>query len=161
MTLTPKSKQFLTTIKRIHFDKRFPNFGDHITSKSTLWTLSLIALFIIIMACINFINLATAQAVGRSKEIGIRKVLGSYRWQLFRQIIGETAFIVFASILLATGIAMICLPFIKHIASIQEPLGFFNTQTHFIFNCIRRVSYFISRNLSGIDSFRFQACIGS
>jgi putative ABC transport system permease protein len=120
---------FLQPLSEIHFDKRFPNFGDHITSKTTLWTLALIGLFIIIMACINFVNLSTAQAVGRSKEIGIRKVLGGYRWQLFGQIIGETAFIVIASIFLAIGIATVCLPFIKHIASIQEQLDFFNKQS--------------------------------
>ncbi len=124
-----KRTDFLQPLSDVHFDQRFANFGDHVTSKSTLWTLSLIGLFIIIMACINFINLSTAQAVGRSKEIGIRKVLGSYRWQLFFQVIGETAIIVFASILLALFTAIFCLPFIKHIASIQEPLGFFNLQT--------------------------------
>jgi len=119
----------LLPLSEIHFDKRFENFGDHITSKATLWTLSLIGLFIIIMACINFINLSTAQAVGRSKEIGIRKVLGSYRRQLFGQIIGETLIIVVAAIILALAIAILCLPFIKHIASIQESLNFFNWQT--------------------------------
>ena len=120
---------FLQPLSEVHFDKRFESFGDHRTEKSTLWTLSLIGLFIIIMACINFINLSTAQAVGRSKEIGIRKVLGSYRKQLFAQVIGETAFLVIASVLLAIGIAALCLPFIKHIASIQESPGFFNLQT--------------------------------
>lgn len=120
---------FLQPLSTIHFDKRFDSFGDHVTEKSTLWTLSLIALFIIIMACINFINLSTAQAVGRSKEIGIRKVLGSFRRQLFAQVMGETAFIVIASVILATGIALLCLPFIKHIASIEEPLGFLNWET--------------------------------
>ncbi|MEP7165569.1 MAG: ABC transporter permease, partial [Ferruginibacter sp.] len=123
------STNFLLALSDIHFDKRFENFGDHITERSTLWTLSLIGLFIIIMACINFINLSTAQAVGRSKEIGIRKVLGGYRRQLFGQVIGETAFIVIASVILAIGIAAICLPFIKHIASIEEPLGFLNWET--------------------------------
>jgi putative ABC transport system permease protein len=90
------------------------NFGDHITSKSTLWTLSLIGVFIIVMACINFINLATAQAVNRSKEIGIRKVLGSNRWNLFWQMMGETAVIVFTALILAIVLAHVCLPFIKH-----------------------------------------------
>ena len=120
---------FLQPLSDIHFDKRFGSFGDHITSISTLWTLSLIGLFIVIMACINFINLSTAQAVGRSKEIGIRKVLGSRRWQLFGQIIGETAFIVFASVLLAIGIAVFCLPYIKNIALIHESLDIFNWPT--------------------------------
>lgn len=120
---------FLQPLSDVHFDKRFPNFGDHITSKSTLWTLALIGLFIIIMACINFINLSTAQAVRRSKEIGVRKVLGSNRRQLFWQIIGETTFIVFASFMIAIVIAFICLPYIKNVALIQEPLTFLNWQT--------------------------------
>ncbi|MFS8083683.1 MAG: ABC transporter permease [Ginsengibacter sp.] len=120
---------FLQPLSDIHFDKRFPNNGDHITSKTTLLTLLLIGLFIIIMACINFINLSTAQAVGRSKEIGIRKVLGGFRSQLFGQIIGETAFIVIASVVLALGIAVLILPLIRNVALIQEPLNLFNWQT--------------------------------
>jgi predicted permease len=120
---------FLQPLSDVHFDKRFPIFGDHTTSKTTLWTLSLIGLFIIIMACINFINLSTAQAVSRSKEIGIRKVLGSNRPQLFRQIMGETTFIVIAAVAAGIGIASVCLPFIKNIALINEPLSLFNWQT--------------------------------
>ncbi|MEO6837561.1 MAG: ABC transporter permease [Ginsengibacter sp.] len=120
---------FLQPLSEIHFDKRFSNFGDHITNKATLWTLSLIGLFILIMACINFINLSTAQAVNRSKEIGIRKVLGSYRRQLFGQIIGETAFIVFASVILAIVIAIVCLPFIKNVAAIPETPHLFTMPT--------------------------------
>lgn len=133
---------FLQPLSEIHFDKRFGNFGDHVTSKSTLWTLSLIGLFIIIMACINFINLSTAQAVGRSKEVGIRKVLGSNRWQLFWQVMGETAFIVITSVVLAIGISELSLPYIKHIASIQEPLSLFNLQTIlFVFVIIILVTF--------------------
>jgi predicted permease len=127
---------FLQPLKDVHFDKRFEVFGDHLTEKSTLWTLSLIGLFIIIMACINFINLSTAQAVGRSKEVGIRKVLGSHRGQLFVQVIGETAFIVVVAVLLAIGIAALCLPFIKHIASINEPLRLLNLQTLLFILCL-------------------------
>lgn len=120
---------FLQPLNQLHFDNRFGNFGDHVTSKSTLWTLSLIGLFIIIMACINFINLSTSQAVSRSREVGIRKVLGSNRVQLFGQAMGETAFIVVLSTLLAIGVALLCLPYIKHIASIQERLSLLNLQT--------------------------------
>jgi putative ABC transport system permease protein len=120
---------YLQPLSSIHFDSKLPTFGDHMVSKSTLWTLSLIGVFIIIMACINFINLSTAQAVGRSKEIGIRKVLGSNRKQLFGQVMGETVLIVFLSVLLAATIAFLCLPYIKNIASIEERLSLFNSQT--------------------------------
>ncbi|CAN5581580.1 ABC transporter permease [soil metagenome] len=124
-----KKSNFLQPLSQLHFDTRFEGFGNHITSTSTLWTLSLIGIFIIIMACINFINLSTAQAVGRSKEIGIRKVLGSMRRQLFIQVMGETGLIVMISAIFAILVAAICLPFIKHIAFIEEPLSLLNFQT--------------------------------
>jgi putative ABC transport system permease protein len=120
---------FLQPLKDLHFDNRYDNFGDHITSRSTIWTLSLIGIFIIVMACINFINLSTALAVRRSKEIGIRKVLGGNRWQLFGQVMGETAFIVATAILVAIVIAALCLPFIKYISPVPETLTVFNWQT--------------------------------
>jgi putative ABC transport system permease protein len=120
---------YLRPLAEVHFDSRLGNFGDHMTSKSTLWTLLLIGVFIIIMACINFINLSTAQAANRSKEIGIRKVLGSSRKQLFGQVMGETALVVITAVVLATVIATLSLPYIKHIATIQETLGLFNLQT--------------------------------
>ncbi|MES2329627.1 MAG: ABC transporter permease [Bacteroidota bacterium] len=123
---------FLQPLAEIHFDKNISTFGDHIMGKSTLWTLALIGLFIIVMACINFINLSTAQAVGRSKEVGIRKVLGSNRSQLFWQVIGETAIIVCSAVVLAIVIAVLCMPYIKHIASIEEKMSLFNIST-FIF----------------------------
>lgn len=126
---TGKTTSFLQPLADVHFDGRTGNFGDHSVSRPTLWTISLIGAFIIIMACINFINLSTAQAVGRSKEIGIRKVLGSNRLQLFGQVMGETALIVIAATLLSTIVAQVCLPYIKHIASIQEKLTLLNPQT--------------------------------
>ncbi|MEO6136338.1 MAG: ABC transporter permease [Ginsengibacter sp.] len=138
-----KRSNFLQPLSEVHFDKRFESFGDHVTNKSTLWTLSIIGLFIILMACINFINLSTAQAVGRSKEIGIRKVLGGHRRQLFGQVMGETIMIVLISVLLAIGIASICLPFIKDIALIHETVSLFNPQTLiFIFSLIVVVTLF-------------------
>lgn len=120
---------FLEPLSNLHFDSRFNTFGDHQTSKSTLWTLSLIGIFIIIMACINFINLSTAQAVGRSKEVGIRKVLGSNRKQLFMQVMGETGLVVSTAAIVAIIIALACLPFIKNVALINEPLSLLNVQT--------------------------------
>jgi putative ABC transport system permease protein len=119
---------FLQSLSTVHFDRRFESLGDHITSKATLLTLSIIGLFIILMACVNFINLSTALSVNRSREVGIRKVLGSNRTQLFAQIMSETAVIVCISMIVALGIAYLTLPYIKHIASIQEPLNLFTAK---------------------------------
>jgi putative ABC transport system permease protein len=120
---------FLQPLADIHFDGRFESFGDHITSKATLFTLTLIGVFILLMACVNFVNLSTALAVTRSKEVGIRKVLGGNRSVLFWQIMGETAVIVLLAIIVAIGIVYLALPYIKYIASIEEQLSLFNVKT--------------------------------
>lgn len=72
---------------------------------------SIIATFILIIACINFMNLATARSERRAREVGIRKSLGSSRLQLISQFIGESVFIAFASFLIAILFCELCLPF--------------------------------------------------
>lgn len=123
-----KRINILQPLEKIHFDTEIPGFGDHSTNKSTLLTLSMIGFLIIFMACINFINLSTAQAVKRSKEIGVRKVLGSNRSQIFLQVISETALIVLFSTLTGLLIAWLALPHIHHIISINEHLNIFSFQ---------------------------------
>jgi putative ABC transport system permease protein len=119
--------QFLQPLSEMHFDTRFGgSLGDHMTTKATLRTLSLIAILIILMASINFINLSTAQSVGRSKEVGIRKVLGSSRAQLISQVMGETTIIVIGSVLLAMVVAKLALPYLKNIASVPDSISLLN-----------------------------------
>lgn len=125
---TSQKKFTLQPLADIHYDSRLASWGNHTISKATLWTLALIGVFIVIMACINFINLSTAQAINRSKEIGIRKVLGGQRSNLFWQMMSETALIVTVSLIIAIGLAAACLPFISHIASIEEKLNLFTPQ---------------------------------
>lgn len=120
-------------LKDIHYDTEIGNMGTHVMTRGTLMTLSLIGFLIILMACINFINLSTAQAVGRSKEVGIRKVLGSNRLQLFWQMIVETKFIVLIAATIALVLAWLALPYIKHVVSIEEDLSLFNLQTAVFF----------------------------
>jgi putative ABC transport system permease protein len=129
---------FIRPLSILHFDSRMENMGDHITSKTTLWTLSLIAIFILVMACINFVNLSTVQAVNRSREIGVRKVLGGNRRNLLLQILGETSLLVFASLVLAVGLAELCLPYIKQVSSISESVSLLNWNT-----CIYLGSIFV------------------
>ena len=66
-------------LSEIHYDDRFGNLTDIHLVIHLINALSLIGIFLIVIACVNFINLATAQAVNRSKEVGVRKVLGSNR----------------------------------------------------------------------------------
>ncbi|WP_295800558.1 ABC transporter permease [Mucilaginibacter sp.] len=124
-------------LPEIHFDTSFGDtLGDHITSRATLRTLSLIAVLIIIMASINFINLSTAQSVGRSKEVGIRKVLGSSRGQLIGLVMCETAIIVLFSAGLAAGLAQLALPLLKSVASVPDSIGLFNAGVLLCLACV-------------------------
>lgn len=114
----------LQPLSELHFDTRFGNtLGDHLTTKATIRTLAFIAALIILMASINFINLSTAQSVGRSKEVGIRKVLGSSRAQLIKQSIGETTIIVLFALIVALGIAKLALPYLKNVASVPDGIN--------------------------------------
>jgi predicted permease len=111
-------------LSEIHYDDRFGNFNGHTFSHSLIKALSLIGIFLIIIACVNFINLATAQAVNRSKEVGVRKVLGSNRWQLAMQFLAETALIVFVALILSIGIAAIALPYLNKLLEVQMTMSF-------------------------------------
>jgi len=104
--LNPKEVRFpLQPLKDIHFDQRYINNVITPTSKDTYYALFGVALLIIITACINFVNLATAQAIKRAKEVGVRKVLGANRSQLIRQFLGETTVLVVFSLALAVLLA--------------------------------------------------------
>jgi putative ABC transport system permease protein len=71
---------------------------------------SIVAIFILCIACINFMNLTTARSVKRAKEIGIRKVVGAVRPALIRQFMGEAVLLAFFSVLLALGMVLLALP---------------------------------------------------
>ena len=113
-------------LSEIHYDERFGNYNHHTFSHSLIDALLLIGIFLIIIACINFINLATAQAVNRSKEVGVRKVLGSNRKQLALQFLGETFLIVIIAITLAVFIAALALPFLDNLLETQIGSHFIN-----------------------------------
>jgi putative ABC transport system permease protein len=97
----------LQPLRDIHFNPEFETFGQPHAHKPTLYGLLLIALFLLLIACINFINLETAQAIRRAKEVGIRKTLGGGRPELIGQFLVENSLItllaVLVSLLLAQG----------------------------------------------------------
>ncbi len=89
----------LQPLDDLHFNKDYGAFDgtDYQASKTLLFGLAFIALFLLILGCINFINLNTAQATQRAKEIGIRKTLGSSKKQLVFQFLGETFLLTLAA----------------------------------------------------------------
>ncbi len=116
-------------LTEIHFDDRFGNYKRHTFSHSLIHALSLIGLFLMVIACVNFINLATAQAVNRSKEVGVRKVLGSRRNQLAAQFLTEAALIVMTATVIAIVIAAVALPYLNRLLEVQMSMLFFNNAT--------------------------------
>ncbi|MBO3700659.1 FtsX-like permease family protein [Roseivirga sp. E12] len=95
----------LQAMSDIHFDRTYNTYGDlAISSEANVFRIA-IALFLILTACINFVNLSTALAIKRSKEVGIRKVLGGHKGQLMFQFLGETFLITLLSVVLSMGIA--------------------------------------------------------
>jgi len=114
----------LQPLSEIHYDDRFGNFRGHVFSHDLVRALALIGIFLIAIACVNFINLATAQVVKRSKEVGVRKVLGSNRSQLALQFLGETALIALAAMAIAICIAATALPFLNDLLEQQMSMNF-------------------------------------
>lgn len=82
-----------------------------------VYIFSAIALFILLIACINFMNLATARSAHRAKEVGVRKVLGSLKSQLINQFLAESLIISLLSFILSIGMAYVALPFFNNLAN--------------------------------------------
>ncbi len=92
---------WLEPLSNIHFNADVIENPVRTADKPTLYSLTAIALFILILAIINFVNLSTAQSIRRAKEVGIRKVLGSRRANLIFQFLTETFALTFFAVLLA------------------------------------------------------------
>ena len=75
-----------------------------------VYAFSIIAVFILLMACINFMNLATARSAKRSREVGMRKVIGAFRPQIIRQFLGEALVVAFMALILAVLLVELFLP---------------------------------------------------
>jgi putative ABC transport system permease protein len=102
----------LQPLKEIHFDDTYERGGlaSNPVSKSYLWVVGLVGIFIMIIACINFINLSTAISLRKSKEVGVRKALGALRSNLIGQFSGEAFVVTLISFAIAFVAMMQILP---------------------------------------------------
>ncbi|WP_299364458.1 ABC transporter permease [Winogradskyella sp.] len=93
----------LQPLNDIHLNRKYGgyNLAARQVNKSLLWSLGFVALFLLLLGCVNFINLNTAQATERAKEIGVRKTFGSSKKQLVAQFLGETFLLVLISAVLS------------------------------------------------------------
>ena len=91
-------------------------------SQSTVYTFSAVALFVLLIACINFMNLTTARSTQRAREVGVRKVVGATRGQLIIQFLGESILLTALAMLLAVAIVELALPAFS--SFLERPLAF-------------------------------------
>ena len=121
-----KDELVVQSLSEVHYydaHSHLGNFLGRTIAKSSLRILWMIATFILIIACVNFINLATAQAVNRAKEVGVRKVLGSGKWQLRRQFLLETLILVLVSVSISFVIVSFTVPTVGKILDMPLSLG--------------------------------------
>jgi putative ABC transport system permease protein len=105
-------KQFLTAIKDVHL---YANTSSNVSppgSVTYLYILGSIALFTLLIACINFMNLSTARSSKRAAEVGVRKVLGAEKTSLIRQFIGESVMMAMIAFVFALVFTKVLIPII-------------------------------------------------
>lgn len=112
--------QKLTDIHlRSHLDDELESNGDI----TRVYIFSVIALFILLIACINYMNLSTARSALRAKEIGIRKVIGAQRKEIIRQFLSESVLVTWIALLLAVILTSVLLPYIDKLSNLNLALS--------------------------------------
>jgi putative ABC transport system permease protein len=112
----PKQKLFLQPLLSIHLHSHFQGEISPNTHVSTLLLFGSIAILILIIACINYMNLTTARASARLKEVGTRKVVGAHRSQIARQFLGESLIMALFSLIISLFLVHMFLPFFNSLA---------------------------------------------
>lgn len=108
---------FLQPLPDIHLYSDFENSEGSSGPLMYVYLFSALALLIIIIACINFMNLATARSQGRSREVGVRKIVGATRRQLIRQFLSESLLMSLLSLIAAIGIVELSIPMFNEISN--------------------------------------------
>jgi putative ABC transport system permease protein len=109
-----RQKFYLQPLNEIHFDPDFDTTNPVLSvSNKYLWMLSLLGVFIILIACTNYINLSTSMAFSKSKEVGIRKTIGASRMQLFFRYMSETFLLTMMAAAIGIILAGIFLPLVN------------------------------------------------
>ncbi len=110
--LSERTDFILQPLQDIHFNSSYANGGQWVQaiSVSWLWFFGLIGLAVLILACINFINLSTAQALARAKEVGVRKSVGAAKSSLILQFLIEAWVLIFISAILAVSLTQLAIP---------------------------------------------------
>jgi len=108
-----KESYHLQPMSDLHFNDNWSNYSYRTVSKGEILVMIIIAIFLLLTACVNFVNLSTAVAVKRSREVGIRKVLGGTRSQLMLQFLAESLGIIVLSVIFALGMAELMIMYLN------------------------------------------------
>ncbi len=108
--MSERTKLQLQKLTDIHLHSHLDSEIEANSDITYVYIFSIIAFFVLLIACINFMNLATARSAGRAKEVGLRKVVGAQRSQLIRQFLGESILTAVLSLLIAIAIVLLVLP---------------------------------------------------
>lgn len=119
------TKLHLQPVPSIHLYSHLNSEIGENSDITYIYVLSAVALFVLLIACINYVNLATARSARRAKEVGMRKVLGAERNQLIRQFIGESVLITFIAMTLAVVLVELALPFFNAFVGRSLDLQYF------------------------------------
>ncbi|MBD0367767.1 MAG: ABC transporter permease, partial [Flavisolibacter sp.] len=109
-------QQFLIPVKDMHLRADMPVDISPVGSVTYLYILGCVALFTLLIACINFMNLSTARSSKRSAEVGVRKVLGAERRSLIKQFIGESMMMSIIAFVIALGLTWLFLPLFARVS---------------------------------------------
>jgi putative ABC transport system permease protein len=116
MLAKKKPALFIIPMEDWHLRSEFSNGVQTGGLIQYVWMFGIVGSFVLLMACINFMNLSTARSEKRAKEVGIRKAVGSYRSQLITQFFSESILTAFVSLLLALGLAYFLLPLFNRLS---------------------------------------------
>ncbi|KOF03358.1 hypothetical protein OB69_07715 [Roseivirga seohaensis subsp. aquiponti] len=120
-------RYFFQPLSEIHLNSNLQWELEPNGSASTVYLFAGISAFILLIACVNFINLATARSANRAKEVGMRKVLGALKGQLVFQFLAESIIMCLLALVLAVGMTALLLPFFNELAGKSIELNAFFT----------------------------------
>ncbi len=121
-----KPELFLQPMSKWHLYSEFKNGVNTGGAIQYVWMFGIIGAFVLLLACINFMNLSTARSENRAKEVGIRKTIGSLRKQLIIQFFSESLLTVLLAFVLSISVAWFLLPFFNQVADKQMHLPWNN-----------------------------------
>lgn len=118
--------QALFPLSKLHLYSKFENGKSVGGAIGQIWLFTGLAFGILLIACINFMNMATAKSEKRAKEVGIKKTIGANRWSLITQFLTESMVLAFVAVVVAIALLEVCLPTFNNLLNIKLNIGYFS-----------------------------------